>query len=229
MKIAIMQPYFFPYIGYFQLINAVDKYVIYDDVQYIKGGWINRNYINLNGDRHLINLLLSGASANKNINEIFVLQNQIKTIKTIEHAYKKAPMFEKVFPLILDVINFENKNLGVFLGNSIIRISNYLSIDTEFLFSSQINKDNSKRSQDKVIDICKLLGATQYINAIGGKDLYEKSHFKLNGIELLFLETQTKPHIQYNHDYVPNLSIIDLMMFNDNKQIKKMLLDHILL
>jgi len=126
MKIGIMQPCFFPYIGYFQLINSVDKYVIYDDVQFIKGGWINRNNILLNGERHRINLLLSGASSNKSINEVEVQSNQVKLIKTIESAYKKAPTFDKVFPVLLNILEYGGKNLGEFLGNSIKEFCNYM-------------------------------------------------------------------------------------------------------
>lgn len=223
MKIGIMQPYFLPYLGYWQLINAVDKYVIYDDVQFIKGGWINRNNILINGQKQLFNLLLSGASPNKLINEIAVEDNQTKLIRTIELNYKKAPMYQQVFPLFLHIMEHSDKNLAKFIGNSIVEISKYLSIQTEFIYSSTLDKDNTLRAQDKVLDICKLLNAIKYINAIGGADLYSKESFANNGIQLSFLESKILPYKQLNSEFVPYLSILDILMFNSQERVKTML------
>ncbi len=223
MKLGIMQPYFLPYIGYWQLINAVDKYVIYDDVQFIKGGWINRNNILINGQKQLFNLLLSSASPNKLINEITVQDNQTKLIRTIELNYKKAPMFQQVFPLFLHIMEHSDKNLAKFIGNSIVEISKYLSIQTEFIYSSTLDKDNNLRAQDKVLDICIMLNANKYINAIGGADLYSKDDFNKVGIELSFLETKIEPYKQFKNEFVPYLSLLDVMMFNDVDQIQEML------
>lgn len=223
MKLGIMQPYFLPYIGYWQLINAVDKYVIYDDVQFIKGGWINRNNILINGQKQLFNLFLSGASPNKLINEIAVEDNQTKLIRTIELNYKKAPMYQQVFPLFLHIMEHSDKNLAKFIGNSIVEISKYLSIETEFIYSSTLDKDNTLRAQDKVLDICKLLNASKYINAIGGFDLYSKESFANNGIQLSFLESKILPYKQLNSEFVPYLSILDILMFNSQERVKTML------
>lgn len=219
MKLGIMQPYFLPYIGYWQLINAVDKYVIYDDVQFIKGGWINRNNVLINGQKQLFNLLLSGASPNKLINEITVQDNQTKLIRTIELNYKKAPMFQQVFPLFLHIMEHSDKNLAKFIGNSIVEISKYLSIETEFIYSSTLDKDNNLRAQDKVLDICKMLNANKYINAIGGADLYSKDDFNKVGIELSFLESEYVQYKQFKNEFVPHLSILDVLMFNDISKI----------
>lgn len=229
MKIGIMQPYFMPYIGYWQLIKAVDKYVIYDDVNFIKGGWINRNNILINGQKQLFNLLLSGASPNKLINEIAVEDNQTKLIRTIELNYKKAPMFQQVFPLFLHIMEHSDKNLAKFIGNSIVEISKYLSIETEFIYSSTLDKDNTLRAQDKVLDICKLLDANKYINAIGGKDLYSKESFLNSGIQLSFLETKIEPYKQFKNEFVPYLSILDILMFNSQMRVKTMLNNYRLL
>lgn len=218
-----MQPYFMPYLGYWQLIKAVDKFVIYDDVNFIKGGWINRNNILLNNQRFLINLLLSGASSNKLINEIKVQGNQTKLIKTIESAYKKAPMFDTVFPLFLQIMSFCNNNLAKFIGNSLIEVTNYLMIETEFIYSSDIEKDNSLRAQDKILHICNLLGAKQYINAIGGQELYDKESFDSQGLKLNFIKSELPPYKQFNNEFIPGLSIIDVMMFNSVEEINGML------
>lgn len=223
MKLAIMQPYFLPYIGYFQLINAVDKHVIYDDVNFIKKGWVNRNNILLNGKSFLINLLLSGASQNKLINQIDVQIDQKKLIKTIETAYIKAPMFSKVFPVFLSIMDYENRELGQFLGNSIIKLCNYMSINTELIFSSSIPKDISLKSQEKILHICKLFDADQYINAIGGQTLYDKMEFKKHNIALQFIEPLYTPYPQFKNEFIPYLSILDVLMFNPVEEVRKML------
>ena len=223
MKIGIMQPYFLPYIGYFQLIKNVDKYVIYDDVNYINKGWINRNNILLNSQKYLFTLSLSGASQNKLINEIFVEENQSKLLKTLETAYKKAPYFEKVFPVIQNIFDFEDKNLAKFVGNSIMQIADYLNIKTEFTYSSEINKDNTLKAQEKILNICKALNATNYINAIGGQELYDKEIFKQNNIKLNFLKTEIVEYKQFKGDFVPYLSVLDVLMFNSAEEINIML------
>lgn len=222
MKLGIMQPYFLPYIGYWQLINAVDKYVIYDDVNFINKSWINRNNILLNGDKHQINLLLTEASQNKLINQVAIQDNQTKLIRTIELNYKKAPMFLQVFPLFLHIMEYPDKNLAKFIGNSIVEIARYLSIETEFIYSSTLDKDNTLRAQDKILNICKLLNANKYINAIGGADLYSKDDFNKVGIELSFLETKIEPYKQFKNEFVPYLSLLDVMMFNDVESINIM-------
>ena len=229
MKIAIMQPYFFPYIGYWQLINAVDRYVIYDDVNFIKKGWINRNNILINGQPKLINLQISKASQNKLINEIELLGNEkynVKLLKTIKASYKKAPYYEEVFPLIKNIIEQDEKNLAKFLAESIVEISKYLGIKTKFVMSSDIEKNNSLRGQDKIIEICKILGADEYINAIGGQKLYSYSDFVTKGIGLKFLQTGDIEYKQFKSEFVPNLSIIDVMMFNSVEEINNMLNDY---
>ncbi|MCW1734238.1 WbqC family protein [Anaerorudis cellulosivorans] len=226
MKLAIMQPYFLPYIGYFQLIKAADTFLIYDDVQFIKGGWINRNYMLLNGSKFMFNLILKGASANKLINEISVQPNQNKLLKTIYHSYNKAPYFESAFSVIENILNYEDKNLAKFIGNSIIHICNYLKIDTEIIYSSSMEKNNELKGQEKIIHISKLLNADTYINAIGGQDLYDKESFKKACIDLKFIKTYSTSYTQFKNEFIPWLSILDVMMFNSIEEINKMLDDY---
>ena len=226
MKIGIMQPYFFPYIGYWQLINAVDKYVIYDDVNYIKGGWINRNRILINDKPSFINLKMDGSSPNKLIKEIHVSNDnrwKNKLLKSIELSYRKAPFFEMSFPIIEEIINHDEVNLSLYLENLIKRIAEYLEMNTEFVLSSNIEKDNSLKGQDKVIEICKSLGAKEYYNAIGGVELYSAENFNSYGIELRFLRTEYIEYKQFKNDFSPYLSIIDVMMFNSKEQIMNIL------
>ena len=224
MKLGIMQPYFLPYIGYFQLIKAVDKYVIYDDVNFIKRGWINRNNILLNGQSFLFTLNLLEASQNKLINETFVSDDQSKLLKTLHTAYKKAPRFSSVFPIVEKIFGYEDKNLARFVGNSLTQIAGYLQFDTEFIYSSDIKeKNHSLKSQDKILNICTVMGATQYINAIGGMELYSKERFAECDIKLSFLKSQPIEYKQFNNSFVPWLSILDVLMFNSVEETNRLL------
>ena len=232
MKLGIMQPYFFPYIGYWQLMNAVDKYVIYDDVNFIKGGWINRNRILLNGKPQYFNVQMKGASPFKLINEIEINSSESsinKNLKTIYMAYHQAPYFEKVNFLLEKILETQTDNLAEYVINSIRCVAEYLEIKTEIVISSLLSKSNKLKGQDKVIEICKKLNATDYYNAIGGMDLYSFYEFKKNGINLSFLKTNDICYEQFNNEFVSNLSIIDVMMFNSKDEIKEMLDDFTLI
>ncbi|MBN7774077.1 WbqC family protein [Clostridium aminobutyricum] len=226
MKLGIMQPYFFPYIGYWQLINAVDKYVIYDDVNFIKGGWINRNQILMDGEAKYINLQMRGASPNKLIKEVELSVDPVynkKLLKKIESCYKNAPYYLQAFEVIEDIISQGEKNLAKYLEYAIQKVSNYLSIDTEIVISSSINKNENLKGENKVIEICKLLGAKEYLNAIGGQKLYSYENFSKNFLELNFIKTEEIQYKQFNNQFVPNLSIIDVIMFNSKEEIDKIL------
>ena len=166
MRVGIMQPYLFPYLGYYQLIKAVDTFVIYDDVNFIKQGWINRNRILLNGSEFMFNIILKGASSFKKINEIEISGNNHKLIATIEQAYRKAPYFTEVYPVITNILLNKETNLAKYLTDSILAIIGYLGINVSFFVSSEIHKDALMKGDDKVIYICKQLKATHYINAI---------------------------------------------------------------
>lgn len=223
MKIAVMQPYLFAYIGYWQLINAVDTFVIYDDVNFIKRGYINRNNILQNGASQLITLELIGASQNKRINEISIGSNSNKLLKTIRQNYSRAPFLQDVFPMLDEILNNEQKELSRFLGFSLQKISNYLDIKVDFLYSSDIQNNKNLKAQDRLIEISKILNATDYINLIGGIHLYDKEVFLQNGINLSFLNSSQIFYKQFSNEFTPDLSIIDVLMFNDKDNIKSML------
>ncbi len=222
-----MQPYFFPYIGYYQLINAVDKFVVYDDVNFIARGYINRNFIcDQNGNKQYINILLNKASRNKQIKEIEqnnALNWQPKLLKQITQVYKKAPHFSTVFPWIEEIINYSELNLSVFLFNSIQKICDFLQIDTHIIGSSVGYENRELDRADRLIDICKKEEATHYINSMGGKALYDKAFFRQHDIQLDFFKTDITAYKQFSNTFVPNLSIIDVMMFNSVEEIKLML------
>lgn len=226
MKIGIMQPYFIPYIGYWQLLNAVDKYIVYDDVNFIKGGWINRNRILINGEPKYFNIQMRGASSNKKINEIEVAVDVAiinKNIRVIQAAYSKAPYYADVYPIIEEILNCKLTNLAEYIVYSIKTICSYLGITTEIILSSTLEKDNSLKGQDKVLDICSMFGATEYYNAIGGRTLYSFDKFLERGIRLVFLKTDNIEYSQFCNEFQPNLSILDVMMFNSKEKLRKML------
>ena len=225
MRLGIMQPYFLPYLGYWQLLANVDKYVVYDDVTYIKGGWINRNNFLINGQKNLLTMRLEKASSYTLIKDIAIKDDFVKFLKTIEMGYKKAPFFEDIFRLLKDICQCPDKKLGQFLFNSHIKICEYLGIDTELILSSSFEKHTELKGKDKVISICKQLGADEYINAIGGQELYDKKEFAENGIRLNFLQANLREYRQLKNEFVAGLSIIDIMMFNSKEEIKEMLND----
>jgi hypothetical protein len=226
MKLAIMQPYLFPYVGYFQLINSVETFVVYDDVNFISQGWINRNNILVEGRKHRITLQVRGASSFKLINELSVGGNKWKMLKTIAQSYAKAPFFNQTFPVVEEVLTCGEENLARFIHNSICKISEYLDMSGKFTLSSGIEKDNSLKGQHKILEICRLLGADTYINAIGGKALYSVEEFRKNGIDLYFLRTREVRYRQFGAEFVPNLSIIDVLMFNSKEKIKSLLSEY---
>ncbi len=221
-----MQPYFFPYLGYWQLIQAVDTFVIYDDVNFIKRGYINRNYILIGKRPGRITLELNGASQNRLINEITVGGNGQKILKTIELNYKKAPHFPEIFPLLQTILLQMEKNLAKYLGFSIQLICDYLELPTKILYSSEIPKDNTLKGQEKILAICEKLDADHYVNPIGGLELYNKETFKRRGIVLNFITMKEISYRQFSETFIPNLSIIDIMMFNDKDIIKKFLKEY---
>jgi hypothetical protein len=228
MKIAIMQPYFFPYIGYFQLINAVDKFVFLDDVHFINRGWINRNRILVNGKANMFTVPLQAASQNKLISEInIVAENwQEKILKTIELAYKKAPQFAAVNSLIQEVFLSPVADIATLAKKSIMAVCSFLGIPTVFIESASVFNNQHLKASDRIIDISRQLDGASYYNLMGGEGLYDRKIFSDNGIQLHFVKTGTMMYSQYGRDFVPALSIIDVLMFNSKNQIQEMLLQY---
>lgn len=224
MKIAIMQPYLFPYIGYFQLIKAVDKFIFYDDVNFIKNGWINRNRVLVNNQPHYLTVQLKGASPNKLIHEIEFTDNRPKLLRTLYMAYRKAPQFDVVWPLVEKCLTFETDKISDLAINSVKEVCNYLNIKTSFEISS-ISYPETKELEKaaRLKEICFKNQAKMYINPIGGQELYDKNNFKNVGIELLYLKSIITEYNQSSSSFVPGLSIIDVMMWNSVENINEML------
>ena len=223
MRVAIMQPYFLPYVGYFQLISSVDQFVIYDNIKYTKKGWINRNRFLQNNGAAIFTLPLENDSDSKSICQRSLATdfNKTKILNMLTDSYRKSRYFDQTFPLIQRIIQFPERNLFLYLQNSISLICDHLSIDTKILVSSKIAIDHQLRSQEKVIALCGALGATNYVNAINGLSLYSKNEFEVFNIDLSFIQSLPFEYPQNGGLFVPHLSIMDVLMFNDLEIVKE--------
>ena len=223
MKLAIMQPYFLPYIGYFQLLNAVDSFIIYDNIQFTKKGWINRNRILVNGSDQVISLPIKKDSDFLNVNQRVLAESwdndRKKMLNRIKESYRKAPYFTETFELIERCLMCEDKNLFNFILYSIKSLMKHFNIETKLIVSSDIPIDHQLKGADKVMAICKGVAADIYINPIGGLDLYDKQIFEENGLKLHFQESSSVAYSQFKNEFIPWLSIVDVMMFNSKEEI----------
>jgi hypothetical protein len=247
MTIAIMQPYVFPYIGYFQLIFASDVFVFYDDVNYINRGWINRNRILLNGKEHMITVPCRDASQNRLIMDIEVMldaKTLQKLLTTIQTAYKKAPFFSDVYPVLeqslmtgtlpyvhpaptsafpmftMDIAEpAAAPSIADVAIRSVVNICDYLGLKRTFKRSSAHYNNRELKKADRLIDICHLEGIDHYVNASGGKAIYDKEYYAAKNIKLDFLNPIGVEYVQFNNTFVPWLSMIDILMFNSREEV----------
>lgn len=230
MSVAIMQPYFFPYLGYFQLVQAVDDFVFYDDVMFIKKGWINRNRILLQGREFLFTIPLEKQSQNKSIRESRVVWGTdfpSKFLAQLESGYKKAPQYANLIPLIEALFADQPESMAELAGKSIQLVWQYLGLEKRFHYSSQLPNNLIEGRAERLIHLTKQLGGTRYINAMNGKSLYQKDFFAQHGIELLFIRPELSPYSQVNTaEFIPGLSILDVLMWNDVKTVHEMLLNY---
>jgi hypothetical protein len=225
MRLAIMQPYFLPYLGYFQLMSAVDKLVLLDDVSFINGGWINRNRIAVEGQPQWLTLPLARASQNRLINEIEIVDDpswKRKTLRTVELSYKSAPFVDNILPLFSDMLKEARGPLSPFLCRQLRRVADYIGIGTAIEETTTIYPKEGRSGQERILDICAREGATGYVNLPGGRNLYDARLFASAGLELLFLEPDL-PALTLRHsgDEGPSLSILDLLMLNPAAAIRE--------
>lgn len=216
-----MQPYFMPYLGYFQLINAVDHFVYLDDVNFIKRGWINRNYLLKDGHRELFSIPLKKLSQNKFISQIEVNDDgwQDKLLKKIHHFYSKAPHYAQVAPLLETIVNSKSKTIADLAITSIEKTLEYLDLARETSRSSELAVPGGLKGKDRLVAICSALGADRYINSIGGQELYSPDDFSRHGIVLQFLSADLPAYPQFSGAFEPGLSIIDVLMFNRPQEV----------
>ena len=223
-----MQPYVFPYVGYFQMVNAVDKFVFYNDVSFIKKGWINRNRILLNGKDFLFTIPCEGISQNRRICDTrvaFDAKEQNKLLMTIEQAYRKAPFFEYSYELVRKVFLKKVDYVDELAIESILEVSRLLNIETTFIESKDRYTNEEFKKEDRLIDICLKENSNDYINALGGQEIYTKEYFEKCGVNLQFIKPNLITYPQFGNEFVSGLSIIDVLMFNGHEKISTYLLN----
>jgi len=223
-SIAIMQPYFLPYLGYWQLMNRVDKFVIYNDIQFSKSGWVHRNkYLDGTNER-MFTLPLRKDSDFLDIGKRELSstwgEEKLKIRRKLESSYRNAPYFTQGMDVFDECLSFHDKNLFEFVSNSIRVVAKQLDLETELLISSEVGDTKNLRGQDRVISLCRRLGAKKYINPIGGLRLYDHDEFEKEGIELKFNSGKTSSYDQMGKQFVPNLSILDSLMFSGTERVK---------
>lgn len=216
MRVGIMQPYFFPYLGYYQLINYCDAFVIYDDVKYTKKGWISRNRIQKSGRVQNISLQIQRGSDALPISKrnLAIDFDKAKLYRQIAGAYSQSPFWDESKTVINLIINKNETNLFDYLEYSIRSLASHLGISTPIHVSSNLT-NNSLSGFDRVIEICRALDASEYVNPIGGIDLYSHESFQKNGLSLSFIRSKLTQYAQAGIEFIPSLSIIDAMVSLD--------------
>ncbi len=237
IKLGIMQPYFFPYIGYFQLIKAVDTFILYDQVQYIKKGWINRNrIIEVNRADRIISVPVKHIAVTQLIAETEIdncVKWQHQMIKIIEFNYKRSPFFDEIFTFIKSILSIPYQKISQLNSYSIQAIASFLDIKTKIITEddrlnsveidlSGIESDENRKTR-RVLSICERFDAQAYINPIGGVELYDKTNFKVGGIDLLFVKTKEYHYQQFSEAFIPHLSIIDVLFCCGLEKTKELL------
>jgi hypothetical protein len=224
MIMAANQPYFVPYIGYWQLIHSVDTFAIADNYNYIKGGWINRNRILENNNIRYYNIEVEHVSQNRFISDHYLkpINKQVK-LDQLRGFYSKAPYKKEGLQLMESILTFDGSNLADFLYRSIRIICDYLGIKTNIIRTSDFEQDFSLKFADRIYDYCRQMGADEYHNLIGGMELYSFEEFKEHGIKLAFVESVPYEYPQNSEEFIFGLSIIDVIMNNSVQDIQKMM------
>ncbi|MFC4274307.1 WbqC family protein [Achromobacter aloeverae] len=215
MRLAIMQPYFLPYLGYWQLLVAADRFVIYDNVNYIKGGWVNRNRVLISGLPGYITVPLHQATPYKQIIETQVQAGthwRDKMCKTLENCYRRAPYFAESFPVLERIIRHPEANLASYLSNQLSIVADHLDLPASIVLASDVHPMGTTTGEARVLEICAREGASHYVNSVGGMALYDTGTFRSHGIELQFLKSRGSPYPQRAKPFTPHLSIADVLM-----------------
>ncbi len=226
-SVAMMQPYLFPYLGYFQLINAVDVFVLGDDLQFIKSGWVNRNTVLFNQQARLISFPVKRDSFELAINQRTLSttfsDEADRLVNLIRVSYAKAPCFDLAMPVVEALIRHPERNLALYIEHSIRQLCAYLRIDTPIFRASALKLGVPLDKQDRVIQIARRFAASTYVNPIGGLALYDHEYFASRGVALKFFRMHALDYPQFQAPFVANLSIIDVLMFNTVDDIQALL------
>lgn len=223
MILGIMQPYFFPYLGYYQLARSVDHFVFLDDVAFSRRSFINRNRILLEGRPFQFSIPVSEASSTRNINEHRFTGDFGKFLAQLRQTYAKAPFFQEIYALVESVALDPEQNVALKNARSITAVFDYLDVPLSSASASQSGVARA-RGQERILALCRHHATTTYHNASGGRTLYDAACFNDNGIGLRFLANSFPPYDQGTGEaFVPGLSIIDVLMHAPPEQARSML------
>lgn len=226
MKLAVMQPYLFPYLGYFKLVGMVDRFVFLDDVNFISRGWINRNQLLISGCVRYFTVPLESASQNSRICDLHIATVagwKRKLEGSIRQSYIKAPYFEPVYEIVAKTLFGGDDLIGEMAKKSVTAITQYLGLPTQFVWSASAYNNNHLKGEERILDICRQERPSIYFNLPGGRELYNADSFRSDGVHLAFIEPQLSPYPQFSDHWHPGLSIIDVMMHNDPEEIRNIL------
>ena len=225
-RVAAIQPYLFPYVGYFQLMAACDELLLLDDVQYVTRRWINRNRILVNGEPSWITLPVRHACRDLPINERRYAREPLtarRVLHQIEAAYRRAPHLASVLALVDDALTGTDDNVARINARALALVAGAVGIDTPVVLASDTRGNRGLRGEDAIIELCRRRGATAYLNPIGGSGLYDSSRFAAAGLSLEFLQFEAPAYPQFGAPFVPRLSIVDVMMFNALATVRAMI------
>ena len=224
MIVAIHQPEYLPWLGFFKKMMNAELFVFLDDVQFRKKGWQNRNRIRINDGTTLLSIPVHTHSYPK-INEVTIDNEKnwsIRHKKSILYNYARAPYFDEIKDFIESI--FEKKfQYLVDLNTEIIKfIMNELEIKSKIVFSSEL--EISKKGSDRVLDICKAVGADHYITGtFWAESNLRVEEFKKSNIDVEFQKFQHPIYKQIHGEFIPEMSIIDLLFNEGRKEAKKIL------
>jgi hypothetical protein len=223
--VSVMQPYVFPYIGYFNLCHASDIFVFYDDVNYIKQGWINRNRILVNKCPYAFSIPLKNGSSFELIGNVAMSgfdKYKVKFLEQIEQSYCKAKFFKAGRKYVENVLNAESESISRLAIKSVVDFFELVDIERRFLTSSEaFSSSRGIDRADRLIEIVKSLGSSRYVNPLGGAALYDRSYFNQKGVKLYFVKSKLIPYTQVRRaGFVAGLSIIDVIMNNSVDDIR---------
>jgi hypothetical protein len=227
-SVAVMQPYLFPYVGAYQLVAAVDEFVVLDDAAFMKKSYLQRNSVLLAGQAHAFSAPVHAASQNRRIIDHCFAGDWAPLLKLLQSAYGRAPMFGCVMPLIQSVLCDHDENLARKNTRSLQAVCDYLGLRRTWRLASSLMSAHPLRGQARIIDLCRQVGATAYINPPGGRALYDAASFDAAGIALNFIAPRQSPYAQPAPSFVPNLSIIDLLMHLPPEIVRERLDDYAL-
>lgn len=221
-----MQPYFFPYIGYYQLVAAVDEFVSLDDVNFIKKGYIHRNSVLVDGKAQRFTLPVVDVSQNRAIGAHDYVGDWQPFMDLLARAYRYAPHFESVNALVHACLRDGGANVARTNELSIARTMDYLGIRAALSRASVLDPEHVHRGQDRILDLCGRCDAEIYVNAPGGKTLYNSEDFRARGVVLQFMEPTLLAYPQLVDGFVGHLSMIDVLMWNDPANARKLVQVH---